>query len=121
MLRELIEESLATNGYRVLSAKHGADALGIAERHEGPIHLLLTDAIMPGMSGRELATHVAEHREGIKILYMSGYTDDAVVRHGVLAAEVAFLQKPFTPDALARKVRNVLDDRPSGPHEQGGL
>ena len=121
MLRELIEESLATNGYRVLSAKHGADALGIAERHEGPIHLLLTDAIMPGMSGRELATHVAEIRGGIKILYMSGYTDDAVVRHGVLAAEVAFLQKPFTPDALARKVRNVLDDRPSGPHEQGGL
>jgi two-component system, cell cycle sensor histidine kinase and response regulator CckA len=109
MLRELIEESLATSGYNVLVAKHGAEALGIAGRREGTIHLLLTDTVMPGMGGRELAKHLVEARQGLKVLYMSGYTDDAVVRHGVLAAEVAFLQKPFTPDALARKVRDVLD------------
>jgi two-component system, cell cycle sensor histidine kinase and response regulator CckA len=109
MLRGLFEESLATSGYDVLTAKHGAEALGIAERHAGTIHLLLTDTVMPGMGGRELAKQLTEAREGLKVVYMSGYTDDAVVRHGVLAAEVAFLQKPFTPDALARKVREVLD------------
>jgi two-component system cell cycle sensor histidine kinase/response regulator CckA len=109
MLRGLVEESLTTSGYNVLVARHGAEALGIAERHEGTIQLLLTDTVMPGMGGRELAQQLVEARPGLEVLYMSGYTDDAVVRHGVLAAEVAFLQKPFTPDALARKVREVLD------------
>jgi PAS domain S-box-containing protein len=109
MLRGLIEESLATYGYDVLVARNGADALGVAEQHEGTIDLLLTDAVMPGMGGRELARQLTEARRGLKVLYMSGYTDDTVVRHGVLAAEVAFLQKPFTLDTLARKVRDVLD------------
>jgi two-component system cell cycle sensor histidine kinase/response regulator CckA len=109
MLRGLIEESLATCGYNVLVAKHGAEALGIARQQEGTIHLLLTDTVMPGMGGRELAMQLTGARQRLKVLYMSGYTNDAVVRHGVLAAEVAFLQKPFSPDALARKVRDVLD------------
>src|SRR6185295_4309036 len=91
MLRGLIEESLATSGYDVLVARNGADALGVADRHPGTIDLLLTDAVMPGMGGRELARQLTEVRGGLRVLYMSGYTDDTVVRHGVLAAEVAFL------------------------------
>ena len=90
-------------------AASGAEALALAERHEGPIHLLLTDVVMPEMNGRELARHLASLRPEVRVLYMSGYADEAIARHGVLDPGTAFLQKPFTPDGLARKVREVLD------------
>jgi PAS domain S-box-containing protein len=112
-LRELVRECLEATGYSVLEARHGAEALEICERRPAPIHLLMTDVVMPGMSGRELAERLRASRPEIRILYMSGYTDDAVVLHGVLAEDMAFLQKPFTVESLARTVRDVLD-RPSG-------
>jgi two-component system, cell cycle sensor histidine kinase and response regulator CckA len=85
------------------------DALQVAEHHQEPIALLLTDVVLPRMSGRKIAEHLILLRPSMKVLYMSGYTDDSVVRHGVLEANTAFLQKPFTPATLARKVREVLD------------
>ena len=108
-VRSLVRGVLESRGYRVLEACHGADALSISDQHGGPIHLLLTDVVMPEMSGRDLASRVMPRRPEIRVLYMSGYTDDAIVHNGVLDAGTAFLQKPFTPDALARKVREVLD------------
>lgn len=98
-------------GYTVMSAGLGREAIQICERHDGPIQLLISDVIMPEMGGRRVADTILEMRPDIKVLFLSGYTDDAVVRHGILYDEVAFLQKPFTPHALARKVREVLDRR----------
>ncbi len=112
-VREVVREILEMSGYRILEARHGAEAIEISERHDGPIHLLVTDVVMPHMSGRELAQHLAPLRPDMRVLYMSGYTDDAIVRHGVLEAGTAFLSKPFTPDALAAKVREVLDAPPA--------
>ena len=94
----------------VLEAKDGTQALSVCEQHAGKVHLVVSDVVMPGMGGHQLAERLAKCRPGIRVLYVSGYTDDAIVRHGVLEADVAFLQKPITPDALARKVREVLDD-----------
>ncbi|MBN9516952.1 response regulator, partial [bacterium] len=108
-VRRLAQIALAVQGYTVLEAPTAADAARLAEAHPGPVHLLLTDVVMPEMGGRAVADAVRARRPGVKVLYMSGYTDDAVVRHGVLAATDAFLQKPFTPLSLARKVRDVLD------------
>jgi PAS domain S-box-containing protein len=105
----LSSRALEAQGYTVLAAADGTAALRIVERHGGPIHLLLTDVVMPGMSGREVAEQLAARRAGIRMLYMSGYPGDAVVHRGALAPGSAFLQKPFTPDGLARKVRDVLD------------
>jgi CheY-like chemotaxis protein len=108
-VRAVVREILEMSGYAVLEARHGAEALEVSNQHAGPIHLLVTDVVMPQMSGRELAQRLATLRPDLKVLYMSGYTDDAIVRHGVLASGIAFLSKPFTPDALALKVRELLD------------
>jgi len=109
LVRTLARKVLELARYRVLVAASGAEALALAERHEGPIHLLLTDVVMPEMSGRELAHRLASLRPDARVLYMSGYADEAIAQHGVLDPGTAFLQKPFTPDGLARKVREVLD------------
>jgi len=95
--------------YQVSTAHDGPSALELSARHGGGIDILVTDVVMPGMSGRELAERLAPERPSMRVLYTSGYTDDAMVRQGVLSAGVAFLQKPFVPDTLARKVREVLD------------
>lgn len=118
-LRELIRECLEADGYTVLEARYGTEALEICERHVGLIHLLMTDVVMPGMSGRELAERVRAARPEMRVLYMSGYTDDAVVIRGVLSEDMAFLQKPFTPEALALKVREVLDAAPPAALRSG--
>jgi CheY-like chemotaxis protein len=99
---------LLKRGYKVLEAISGDDAIRVATEHGGHIDLLLTDVVMPRMSGRELARHLAGSRPGMKVLYVSGYTDDAIVRHGILDAGVVFLEKPFSPDVLARKVAETL-------------
>jgi signal transduction histidine kinase/CheY-like chemotaxis protein len=108
-VRDLTVLALQMFGYSVLSASLGREAIQVCERHAGPIHLLISDVIMPEMGGRRVADAILELRPTIKVLFLSGYTDDAVVRHGILYDEVAFLQKPFTPHALARKVCEVLD------------
>jgi signal transduction histidine kinase/CheY-like chemotaxis protein len=108
-VRELARDILRASGYTVLEARNGAEALLLCERHQGPLDMLLTDVVMPRMSGRELAERLAPLRPELSVLYMSGYTDDAVIRHGVLAAGTAFLQKPFTPAALVQRVRETLD------------
>jgi len=98
-------------GYSVLAAPGGEDGLRIAGKHEGEISLLLTDVVMPGMGGRELYERILQQRPKIKVLYMSGYTDKAIVRRGVLDPGTSFLQKPFSPISLARKVKEVLETR----------
>jgi two-component system, cell cycle sensor histidine kinase and response regulator CckA len=108
-VRRLVEKLLRQKGYRVLSAAGPSEAVALSKGHEAPIELLLTDVIMPGMNGRELARVLAEHRSRMKVLYMSGYTDAAMSQQGILPPGTAFLSKPFTPDILARKVREVLD------------
>jgi two-component system, cell cycle sensor histidine kinase and response regulator CckA len=108
-VRSLACEMLAMNGYTVLEARDGPEALDLVRRHSHPIHLLLTDVVMPQMSGRQLAEGVSSIHPDIRVLYMSGYTDGVIAHHGVLDPGVAYLQKPFTADFLARKVREVLD------------
>jgi two-component system cell cycle sensor histidine kinase/response regulator CckA len=108
-VRAVALEILRKQGYRVIEARNAGEALLSCERHAEEIHILLTDVVMPQMSGPELAKRVTSGHPNIKILCMSGYTDDAVVRHGALEAGIAFLQKPFTPKSLAEKVRAVLD------------
>ena len=109
MVRHMTREILQLSGYRVIEAMHGVDALQVCKLHDGPIQLMLTDVVMPQMGGRVLAEQAAQLRPEMRVLYMSGYTDDAIVHHGVLDKNMAFIEKPFPPDALARKVREVLD------------
>jgi PAS domain S-box-containing protein len=107
-VRELAREYLEMSGYTVIEAENGHMALELAAMHAGQIHLLMTDVVMPGISGRELADRVGQIRPGIKILYMSGYTDQAVVHHGILETDAVLLQKPFTAATLAAKLREIL-------------
>jgi len=111
-LRELIGEQLESNGYKILAAENPAKAIETAERREGVIDLLLTDVVMPGMNGRELAMLIKQRRPGIRVLYMSGYTEDAIAHRGVLEAGALLISKPFTQESLARKIREALGPRP---------
>jgi CheY-like chemotaxis protein len=108
-VRSLTREVLEKYGYTVLEAANGEEALKVAERHQGPLHLLLSDVVMPRMGGPELAQELVARRPDVKVLYMSGYTDHPMVRRGVVNAGVAFLQKPFTPTLLVSRIREVLE------------
>jgi CheY-like chemotaxis protein len=112
MVRNLACESLRMHGYTVLEAANAGEALSICQRHEGSIHLLLTDVVMPQMNGRELAAQLARMRPDMRVLYMSGYPDQSIVHHGILDGDIAFIGKPFTPDALALKVGEALQQVP---------
>ena len=117
-VRALTRTILERNGYLVLEAQSGGDALLICEEHEETIHVLLTDVVMPRMNGRKLAERLAVLRPEMKVLFMSGYTDDSIIRHGILDSDVWFLQKPITPKTLTRKLREVIDSE--GRRGSGG-
>ncbi|MBW2741090.1 MAG: response regulator [Deltaproteobacteria bacterium] len=107
-LRNFAQEVLQSYGYRILVAENGEDALRVSKEYESPIHLLLTDVVMPKMGGKKLAERLQPLYPQMKVIYMSGYTDNAIVHHGVLEPGLNFLEKPFTPEGLARKVRKAL-------------
>jgi two-component system, cell cycle sensor histidine kinase and response regulator CckA len=108
-VRGLVHETLRLHGYTVLEARHGIEALLTSAKYVGPIHLLLTDVVMPQMSGPEVAEKLLTVRPGIKVLYMSGYPDHPVFDQGGVSRETGFLPKPFSPHVMAQKVREVLD------------
>lgn len=112
ILRQLARHILEAKGYTILEACHGADAIQFVKQHTAVLHLVVTDVVMPVMGGREMAERLHELRPDLKVLYLSGYTDDAILRQGILQEESYFLQKPFTPTSLAQKVREVLDELP---------
>jgi CheY-like chemotaxis protein len=111
VVRQLTQDILKMHGYTVLASADGDAALALLARHAGDIHLMLTDVVMPRMNGRELYERAAPLRASMRVLYMSGYTDGMFLQQGALEPGTAFIQKPFTPDALAAKVRQVLDAR----------
>ncbi len=111
-VRSLVQRILKTQGYTVVTAANPDEALAVAREFKGPIQLMVTDVVMPGMSGLQLAERLAPMRPDMRVLFMSGYTNDAIGHQGVLDPGTAFLQKPFTPNALARKVREVLEAAP---------
>jgi CheY-like chemotaxis protein len=108
-VRALARHALQALGYTVVEATNGREALELCKQYAGVLHLLITDVVMPLMGGRELAQQARAVRPHLKVLYISGYTDDAIVRHGVLEAGMPFLSKPFTPAILAAKIREILD------------
>ena len=121
-LRKLTGMLLVEHGYLVLAAANGTEALVIAKKEIEPIDLLLTDVIMPGMSGRALAEMLGATQPGLTVLYMSGYTDDEIVRHGIVGAGIHLLHKPFSEDELIAKVREVLDvAQAAGPASRKSL
>lgn len=107
-IRELVSAILAIEGYNVLEAESGPKALQISDQHPGPIHLLLTDVVMSPMSGSELVKEIAPRRPDTRVLYISGFPDDAIVQYGINQSQVSFLAKPFTPKILVQKIRSVL-------------
>jgi len=119
MVRNLVRETLQREGYKVLDAADSVEARRISERHKAVIHLLITDVVMPKVSGRDLALELCRRRPEMRVLYMSGYTDSAIVNSGILQKEVAFLQKPFPPAALAERVRDVLEGYRGKTHHAG--
>jgi len=108
-VRQVAKQILSRYGYHVIEASNAGEAWLSSERHPRTIHLLLTDVVMPQMSGRELAERLRQARPELKVLYMSGYTENAVVPHGILDSGMAYLQKPILPESLTRRVREVLD------------
>jgi len=112
-VRKLVCEVLAARGYRVLEAVRGEEAIRLANEHQGRIDLLLADVVMPEMSGPQALEQIRARHPHMKALFMSGYTDEAMVHHGILDSGVPFLQKPFLPEGLARKVREVLASQAS--------
>jgi two-component system cell cycle sensor histidine kinase/response regulator CckA len=118
-LRRAAVRILSSAGYTVLDAADGAEALRILEGHAGPLHLLLTDVIMPGMNGQEVAERLTASHPGLRVLFSSGYADDAVLRHGVLEPHVHFIAKPYAAQALIQKVREVLDESSAVSRQQG--
>jgi CheY-like chemotaxis protein len=108
-VRSSIRDFLAMAGYTVLQASNATDAMGALQQHDGPVHLLITDVIMPGLSGRELAARIAALSPETKVLFMSGYTDDAIAQYGMLEPGAAFIQKPFSPRQFMGKLRQMLD------------
>jgi two-component system cell cycle sensor histidine kinase/response regulator CckA len=112
-VRKITRQVLQQTGYSVIEAANGEQALKLAEGHQAAIDLLLTDVIMPGINGRELAERLVARRSVMKVLYMSGYTDDAILRHGGLTDGTPVIEKPFTPEALRRKVYAVLNGAPA--------
>jgi CheY-like chemotaxis protein len=119
-VRRLVLAVLTSFHYRTLQAGSGDEALRIAEGYPGPIHLLLTDVVMPRMTGKQLADRLRAVRPGLKVVYMSGYTADVISRQGVMDSGIEFIKKPFSPEALALKVRSVLWGGSSGAKGAGG-
>jgi CheY-like chemotaxis protein len=108
-VRDVLRKVLTRHGYRIIEARHGRDALLEADRHQGPIHLLVTDMIMPEMGGSELAEELQRRRPGLKVIYISGYTNDEIERRGLAQSGAAVLIKPFPSEDLIHRVRSVLD------------
>jgi CheY-like chemotaxis protein len=108
MVRHLVRDSLKLHGYTVLEAANGEEALLICQRHEGPIHVLLTDVVMPRMGGKELAEQLTQSHPDMRVIYMSGYPDHSIAHHGILDRNISFIGKPFRPDAVVLRVAEVL-------------
>jgi CheY-like chemotaxis protein len=119
-VRNLVRDTLQREGYTVLDAPNAADARRMGRTYKGPIHLLIADVVMPKEGGRDLAHSLAPQRPSMKVLFMSGYTDLAVVSSGLLNSEAAFIQKPFTPAALSAKVREILEENGHNSKRAGG-
>ena len=107
-VRRVTSSALSKNGYKVLEAVDGTDALRVCRKFDGPIHLVLSDVIMPGLSGPETAAQLRRIRPGLRTLFMSGYMGEKIVRHGIQKSDFPFIEKPFTPQSLLQKIREVL-------------